>query len=238
MSRPPPSSALTDLELQELDELLQAVPAPLQALEWSAVDGFLVGVLLQPRRVPESRWMPWVTDEQGRALPPNWPQAGRLQDLVRRRHAELDGLIECRSWFDPWVVQGDEDTVPRLVVQAWVLGWATACSVFPELTEGPQAQDHPELTEALAQIYQHLDPEDLEDAEALLAEIETLEPPVTLDEAVESLVRGTLLLADVSRPLRTAPERQPAPGRRPGGSRPSGSRSSGGRPSGGRTRRS
>lgn len=197
-----PSPALNDQELDALDELLQSVPAPLQPLELSAVDGFLVGVLLQPRRIPESRWLPWVTDEEGRPLPRAWPAAARLTALVRRRHAELDGLIEQRQWFDPWVLQADEDTPAGLAVQPWVLGLATACSVFPDLTEGPGAQDDLDLTEALAQIYQHLDPEDLEDADALLAEIETLEPPATLEEAVESLVRGTLLLADVSRPRR------------------------------------
>ncbi|HET9645640.1 MAG TPA: YecA family protein, partial [Burkholderiaceae bacterium] len=68
------------------------------------------------------------------------------------------------------------------------------------------------LIEPLATLYMHLDPEDLEDADELLAEIETLEPPQDLAEAVEGLVSSTLLLADVSRPLRK-------PGGHPKGSR-------------------
>ena len=37
--------------------------------------------------------------------------------------------------------------------------------------------------------------------EDILAEIETLDPPADLAEAVEDLVQGTLLLADATRPL-------------------------------------
>jgi uncharacterized protein len=38
----------------------------------------------------------------------------------------------------------------------------------------------------------------------LLEEIESLEPPADLTEAVEGLVRATLLLADIGRPLSPA----------------------------------
>ena len=57
----------------------------------------------------------------------------------------------------------------------------------------------PETTlEPLALLYQHVDADDLEDADELLAEIESLEPPADLTEAVEQLVRAILLLADAA----------------------------------------
>jgi uncharacterized protein len=91
-----------------------------------------------------------------------------------------------------------------------VAGFATALELFP----GLMALDAQAITEPLALLYRHLDAEDLEDADDLLAEIETLEPPADLTEAVEELVRATLLLADVSRPLR--PQRDgPVPRRVP-----------------------
>jgi uncharacterized protein len=78
----------------------------------------------------------------------------------------------------------------------------------------------------LALLYRHLDPDDLDDADELLDAMESLEPPATLEEAVEDLVQATLLLADVSRPVaaapgdrphraagRAQPERSPQPGR-------------------------
>jgi uncharacterized protein len=68
------------------------------------------------------------------------------------------------------------------------------------------------LLEPLAAIYLHLDPDDLEDADALLEEIESLEPPADLEEAVEGLVSAVLMLADVSRPLRPTARASAGPG--------------------------
>jgi uncharacterized protein len=74
---------------------------------------------------------------------------------------------------------------------------------------GLMAMDHPGLLEPLAILYAGFDPDDLEDADELLAVIETLEPPSSLGEAVEDLVRSVLLLADISRPRSGGPARRP-----------------------------
>lgn len=203
--RSPPQQALTEDDLQQLQQLLDAVPAPLEALDVSMVDGFLCGVLLQPQRVAETSWLPHITDADGRPLPAGF-DAGALRQLVRRRHAELDTAIESRQWFDPWVFEldGDGSASPSETVYAWVAGFATAMEFFPQLMR----LDASRLREPLALLYRHLDADDLEDANDLLEEIESLEPPADLTEAVEELVRSTLLLADVARPV-------PAQGTRP-----------------------
>ena len=225
---------ITEAELEELQALLDRVPAPLEALDVSMLDGFLCGVLLQPQWVPVSRWLPFVTDVDGRALPPRFDTT-RLHPLVLRRHAELNDAINRRQWFDPWVFElGDEavdheeggddeqdefgEGSPTEVdaVYPWVAGFATALEHFPELMAG----DAKALTEPLALLYRHLAPDDLEDADELLAEIDSLEPPADLSEAVEGLVQATLLLADISRPVPGAqgdagrPRRLSAPQRR------------------------
>lgn len=199
---------LSDDDLQELQQRLDAVPAPLEPLDIMALDGFLCGVLLQPVRVPPVDWLRWVTDLEGRPLPAGY-DAGPLHRLVQRRHAEIDAAIARRDWFDPWVYQLDEDASPADSVLPWVAGFAAAMEAFPALMN----LDHPELVEPLALLYMHFDPDDLEDADALKAVIETLEPPEDLAEAVQDLVRSLMLIADVSRPrpLRPAPPR----GRRP-----------------------
>jgi uncharacterized protein len=206
----PNVQTLSEPEIDELQCLLDAVPAPLEALDVSMLDGFLCGLLVQPQRVPDSRWLPHVTDTDARPLPPRF-DATRLHALVRRRYAELNDAIARRQWFDPWVFeleadaaaqpQSDEDAgdaAPPEVdaVYPWVAGFATALELFPALMR----LDAAALTEPLALLYRHLDPDDLDDADALIEEIESLEPPVDLSEAVEGLVRATLLLADVSRP--------------------------------------
>ena len=226
MPRPPVMHSIADplseREIDELQFLLDAVPGPLEPLDVSTLDGFLCGVLVQPHRVPDSQWLPHVTDADGRVLPAGF-DASRLHALARRRHAELNDAITRRRWFDPWVFEleqaagsaphdeSDEAAPPEVdAVYPWVAGFATALELFPALMR----LDAAALTEPLALLYRHLDPEDLEDADALLEEIESLEPPADLSEAVEGLVRATLLLADVARPLAATPVRRPRPTRR------------------------
>jgi len=196
----PASRPLDDAEIDELQRLLDAVPSPLESLDVSALDGFLCGVIVQPRRIAVERWRPFVTDVEGRALPPGF-DARRLHALVARREAELRGTIERRDWFDPWVFELDADPAAEAdagpgndPAYPWVAGFAAALETFPALL----GNDESVLLEPLALLYRHLDPEDLEDAETLLAEIEALEPPADLAAAVEELVRATLLLADVA----------------------------------------
>ncbi len=209
---PSPSAPLSEHEIDALQTLLDNVPEPLAPLDLGMVDGFLCGVLVQPRVIPPSRWLPLLTDAEGRALPASF-DASRLHALVLRRHAELDAAIARRDWFDPWVFEPDhdddaEDSVSEIeIVYPWVAGFAAAMEAFPQLIE----QEQPEVTEPMALLFRHLDPDDLEDADALIEEIESLEPPADRTEAVEELVRATLQLADVSRPLARPPAARPRP---------------------------
>lgn len=199
---------LDEGELQQLQKLLDGLPATLEPLDVVMIDGYLCGVLLQPQPIAAERWLPLVTDVDGRPPPARF-DAATLRALVLRRHAELDALITERDWFDPWIYQLDEQASPSETVLPWVAGFATAADAFTALMD----RHEDAILEPLATLYRHLDPDDLEDADALLAEIETLAPPESLDEAVEDLVRSVLLIADVSRPQEPAARPAPAPGR-------------------------
>jgi len=213
----PQSGPLSVDELDALEGLLDQLPATLEPLDIVMIDGYLCGVLLQPRPVAEAQWLMRIVDVDGRAAPARFPLE-RLAGLVRRRHAELNQAIVRRDWFDPWVYELDDEASPSETVLPWVAGFAAAVEAFPDLL----ARHEPELLEPLATLYRHFDPEDLEDADELLAEIETLEPPEHLAEAVEDLVRSVLLIADVSRPaVRPTPHRGPVR-RTPGGHAPPG----------------
>lgn len=223
---------LSEREIEELEGLLEAVPAPLEPLDLVMLDGYLCGVLVQPRRIPIARWLGPVFDVEARPLPKGF-EATRLRELVQRRHAELDQAIGGRRWFDPWVFEvadddgpggtevsedggvGDSDDVGEAddaggaggagklhgaiaeAVFPWAAGMATAFERFPDLTD----RVDPALDEPLALVYRYFAAEDLEDAAGALALIEALAPPQDLTEAVEDLVRATLLLADIGRPL-------------------------------------
>ena len=204
-SRPSAAAApLSDREIDALQILLDAVPAPLEPLDVASLDGYLCGVLVQPQRVAQARWLAHVCDADGRPLPRGYDPAP-LHALVRRRYVELDSAIARRRWFDPWVFESSEAGASdvgavRDAVFPWVAGIAAAFELFPGVMQLP-----PEATlEPLALLYRHLGADDLQDADDLLAEIETLEPVAELAEAVEGLVRATLLLADLTRPASSA----------------------------------
>ena len=221
---PESSPALTDADLAALERWLDRIPAPAEPLDVMMLDGFLCGVLLQPKPVPEAQWWRHVVDVDGRSIPLGFDDEP-LRALVRRRNAELDAAIRERQWFDPWVFELDDEDDPLQAVMPWVAGFATAMEFFPALMRS----DSPEVAEPLAVLYRSFDPGDLEDADELLALIEELEPPTDMAEAVEALVNSVLLLADVTRPLpSTKPRRAPAPRPRrpaPGGGAGGGTRS-------------
>jgi uncharacterized protein len=175
------------------------VPPPLEPLDVSAVDGFLCGLLLQPEDIDSRKWLPCITDLDGRPLPSGF-DARTLHQAVLQRHEHLRQAIGRRQWFDPWVFELEPPASPSECVLPWVAGFAAAVERFPGLMQG----DDPRLLEPLALLYLHFDPADLDDADALLAVIDTLEPPADLAEAVQDLVRSVMLLADVTRPIRGA----------------------------------
>lgn len=197
---------LADADLDRLQTLLESVAPPLEPLDISALDGYLCGVLLQPRAVAAAQWLKYVTDVDGRPAPPG-PALNELHALVHRRHAEIDQAIARRDWFDPWIFPLEDEAALADSVLPWVAGFAAAMDAFP----GLMAMDAPDLVEPLALLYLHFDPADLEDADALAAVIETLEPPADLAEAVQDIVRALMLMADVTRPRApAAPARHPA----------------------------
>lgn len=209
-ARPPSESPpLADADITRLQDLLDQVPPPLEPLDTMALDGFLCGVLLQPQPVPPERWLPYVSDVDGRLAPPG-EALRELQTQVLARHDQLQRAIAARQWFDPWVYQLEDEASPSETVLPWVAGFAAAMDHFPGLMQA----DDPALIEPLALMYRHFDADDLEDADALLAVIETLEPPEDLAEAVEDLVRSVMLMADVTRPRRSPPPPRPRPGAR------------------------
>lgn len=206
------AETLSEADLERLQALLDALPAPLEPLDVSMLDGYLCGVLLQPEAVPLERWLPPILDSEGRPTPRKIDD--ELLALLRRRHKELNVAIAGRQWFDPWIFELDDEADPSETVLPWVAGFAHALDAHPALMRLPEEA----LLEPLAAIYLHLDPDDLEDADALLEEIESLEPPADLEEAVEGLVSAVLMLADVSRPLK--PQQKAAGRAGPAPSRP------------------
>jgi uncharacterized protein len=210
---PSADADLNDAEINELDDLLQAIPQPLDALDVVMLDGYLCGVLAQPLSLAPEQWLPpafdWNLgdDDSGQVLSPDTPgwhgaKHERLLVLVQRRLAALNrGLVED-GWFDPIVMvptddAGRELTGPAAISGAlapWVLGFEHALNHFPGLDD----LTDPELADTLACVWRHL-PEQTEDEQAYTKALDQEHPLKHLDAALEDLVANVVWLADLGR---------------------------------------
>jgi len=194
-----------------LQQQLDALPPPAEPLDVVMLDGYLCAVLLRARALPVDRWLPFVFDIEGRAGATPDGRAGP-QQAVLQRHASLKQAVMRRQWFDPWVFELDGDGDPAQAVMPWAAGFALAAERFAL----PLPSVNDAASEALALIYQYLDADDFPAVAVLQDQIDLLEPPTTLAQAVEDLVRAVLLLADLTGPAAAsaAATTRPASGKR------------------------
>jgi len=203
----PASPDLTDREIEELDDLLAQTPEPLQPLDVVMLDGYLCGVLVQPRLIDAAEWLPPIFDFDGASLPetvdPAW--RARCETLIRRRHEALNAALVEDGWFDPLVMELSEEDAAEvppdlrelglisLSMMPWVGGFQQAAVCFPELAEMP---DDAVMT-ALARLYRHLPAETDEDRE-VRATLDREQPLATLDDAIEEVVLAIADLVDLT----------------------------------------
>jgi uncharacterized protein len=211
---------LTDAEFAELDELLAATPEPLQPLDASMLDGYLCGVIVQPRLIEIDEWLPNIFDYDGGLLPESVDAAwlDKLTQLVERRHAALNrGLVED-GWFDPVILDiaeeepepeplpedaSEDERAARASYEAlgpvsralmpWVAGFQHAALCFPELAEMP----NDDIAAALARLYRHL-PAETDEEKEVVATLNREHPLKDLDDAIEELVVTVADLADLT----------------------------------------
>jgi uncharacterized protein len=183
-----------DVALADFERRLDALPAGWQPLSASGLDGFLCAALLCAPPPEEAEWLPFVLDDSGRRGLPRADWVTPLLDFARQRHAQLRRAMAHRQWFDPWIFEPAEPSdAVRASMRPWLSGFVLAAEVF---NAGWWAHPSPECLEPLALLCLHFDAEELEDADALLEEIASIEPPATLQEAAEDLVSSVLRLAD------------------------------------------
>ena len=196
---------LTNAELDELADLLEGLPAPAEPLDVLLLDGYLVGVLVQPRIVPAEEWLPWVWDMGGQGLPAGVDPAllERARGLIERRRDALNAAISEDGGFDPLVA--DIDRLPPLseyeapsapvsrALLPWVAGFHWAQECFPGLDD--LADDA--IGAALARLYRHL-PAETDEDRAVVATLEREHPLADLDAGIEDLVSAAVELWDLT----------------------------------------
>lgn len=203
---------LSEAELDELDALLAATPAPLQPLDVAMLDGYLCGVLVQPVLVDATSWLAPIFDTDGTplpdVLPPGWHE--RTCALILRRHDALNrGLVED-GIFDPIVYELDLATAadapasagaaarPEFTpLWAWVGGFEYAMACFPQLFDAADDTVH----DLLERLWRYLPPDDGEDLR-LIARLDQSHPVATLDAAIDDLVLAVAELFDLTHDAR------------------------------------
>jgi uncharacterized protein len=205
---------LNDAEIGELDDLLAAIPQPLDALDVVMLDGYLCGVLSQPVAIDIADWLPpacdWNLGEGGQVLTPDTPgwhsaKHERLMALVQRRYDAIHRAMVEDEWFDPVVMQPlDDDDQPltgRAEIEGalapWVTGYEHALNHFPALEE----LGHADLSDLLACLRRHL-PEQSEEEQAYTKALDEEQPLKSLDAAIEDLVATVIDLATIGRTQR------------------------------------
>ena len=195
--------ALTDAEINEIDELLAAVPAPFETVDAVILDGYLAGVLVQPVLLQPEDWRPPIFGPEGMPEPgiEGWSEAqhDRLVSLITRRKDEiLRGILED-GWFDPIVPMiEDDDGKPVEGKDAlegigyWAAGFEWALANFPQLEEAALSG----VPDLLDSIWRHL-PEQDEAQQALTKALDEEHPLKNLDEAIEALVFDVVDLAQI-----------------------------------------
>ena len=207
---------LTDAEFAELDDLLAATPEPLEPCDAVMLDGFLCGVLVQPVLLQPETWLPHVFDFEGQPLPddadPAWLE--RTTSLILRRHAALNRAMLEDGWFDPLVLEFDDehplqppadggpDPMAGLSpisqpLMPWVAGFQHATISFPDLLEMPDDA----VMAALARLYRHL-PAETDEEKEVVATLDREQPLTTLEDAIEDMVVAVADLSDLTRELR------------------------------------
>ena len=198
---------LTDAEFDELDTLLQTTPEPREPLDVLMLEGYLVGVLVQPRVVPAEEWLPWILDIEGRSLAAyvdaDAAWLARSRTLIERRLQSLNAAISEDGWFDPLIV--DTDRAPpaseyepvQSPVSRALLPWAAGFHWAQEQLCEPGDHDDDAIASALARIYRHLPAETDEDRE-IVAVLDREHPLATLEDGIEDLVLAAVDLWDLT----------------------------------------
>jgi len=204
---------LSDAEFQALDDLLAATPEPLLPMDAVMLDGYLCGVLVQPVLIAPEQWLPAVFDIEGRPLPEGADRVAheRAKALMLRRHAALNRALLEEAWFDPLILEEDDDAPgdappasdeedPLAGLDAisrplmpWVAGFQNACATFHALLDMPD----PAVMSALARLFRHL-PAETDEERDLVATLGRDLPLTTLDDAIEELVAAVADLADLT----------------------------------------
>ena len=146
--------ALSDSEIDELDEFLADEIREETSMDVSTLEGFLAAVVMGPRMVPPSEWLPWIWDmQEGQADAEfaNKEQANRVTSLIMRYYSGVNRTFEIDPVsFEPIFWRGAQWGAAEWC-EGFILGFQ-----FNDNEWSALANEHPEWFTA----FTHLGAED------------------------------------------------------------------------------
>ncbi|MBA4218003.1 MAG: UPF0149 family protein [Proteobacteria bacterium] len=132
---------LSDDELNDLDELLAALPSD-AAMNIEALDGYLAGLLLTPGRslaeLPGEAWLPRVWGGDGETDPAPFASGKQRKKVVMAvlRHLQSIALAwthQPKAWEPIFsFAEGDDEDTEYADAEDWAAGFLIAVELAPE----------------------------------------------------------------------------------------------------------
>jgi uncharacterized protein len=130
-----PTQALSDSEIDELDDFLLSDDVPENCMDISTLDGFFAALVLNPKLFMPGEYLPWIWDmEEGEDAPgfTSLEQANRIMALLMRYYnGVLDAITE--DHFAPmFYTLAQEDGSKYYEAEGWAEGFMLGVFLFIE----------------------------------------------------------------------------------------------------------
>ena len=119
--------ALTDEELNELDQFLLDAEGIEESMDIATLDGFMTAIVCGPKTIMPSEWMRWVWDmERGEDAPEfrDQAQAQRILGLIMRHMNDIaETLHQAPEQYEPLLMENPNGGDPIPILDEWCSGF-------------------------------------------------------------------------------------------------------------------
>lgn len=128
-----PTQVLSDAEIDELDDFLMSDDTPDNCMDLPALDGFLAALVLNPRPIMPSEYLPWIWDMEEGCDAPSFAsveQANHILQLVMRYYNGVLDAIANDDFAPLFYILDDEEG--GYDAQSWSEGFMRGVYLFSE----------------------------------------------------------------------------------------------------------
>ena len=139
--------ALSDVEIEELDQFLLDAERLEESMDISTLDGYLTAIVCGPATIMPSEWLRWVWDmKKGEDSPEfeNQVQAQRILELLMRHMNSINQTLnDAPEHYEPLLMENPNNGDPIPVIDEWCTGFMKGIALdsqgwLPVLTGMPQ----------------------------------------------------------------------------------------------------